>query len=224
MPETSQEQHGERFAVVRLKLVAPRVDPGAQVSVDTAGNGRLKAGQIVAVGGTAHLNAVELRKHAKLIPDRAQVFESRLYLRQGAAHHGQLAADGLEIHVVLEQDARQLAKIHSVLGERCIFQLYCVDAPGVDLAVDQPLQVAVGEFRNGVRKNRSQGLLFSLHSDDIFHRAGIELKMFVRRAFPLMVQQNDEVKVRLAGQMVNGLGHENRAAVNGWSDGIGRDE
>ena len=84
--------------------------------------------KIIAVRGTAHLNAIELGQDLEFITERPQIFKTSFCFSDEAASSGETAADGLEVDVVLEQQASDAVKIPMVLAERGVFELHNVDA------------------------------------------------------------------------------------------------
>ena len=117
-----------------------------------------------------------------------------------------------------------MVELAGVLPHDQVFELQDVDRASVDLAMDQPGQVAVAEFTGSVRFRRSQRFLASGQADDVFGGRANPVQLRVRFPLALVIQQDDQVEVAQPGQFTHGLVHEHAAAVHGRTDRVGRYE
>src|ERR1700693_1977825 len=149
MAKAPEKKHAAGLAPIRLEFITRGLNARAIV-IQFAGQAGNKGQKIIAVFGTANLNAIELGQDLQLIPERPQIFKCRFRFSDQAVGPGETTADGLKIYVVLEQYASDAAKIPVVLAERGVFELHHVYGACVDLAMQQPIEIGVGELAHRV--------------------------------------------------------------------------
>ena len=88
-------------------------------------------------------------------------------------------------------DYLRVAEAAGVLPHHQVFKLQDVNRSGVDLAVDQPGQVAVAEFAGSVRLGRSQRFLASSHPYNVGCGRANPIELRVRFPLALVIQQDD---------------------------------
>ena len=115
-------------------------------------------------------------------------------------------------------------KLARVLPQHRVFELQHVDRARVDLAMDQPRQIAIAEFADRVRLDRAQRLLAAFHAHDIFRGRANPVQLRVGRALALVIQQDDQMQIAQPGQFAHRLIHEHAAAVHRRTNRIRRDE
>ena len=132
--------------------------------------------------------------------------------------------DGLEIDIVLENHAGQPIEAAGVLDERRIFELQYVDATEVDLTMDQPLEMGIGELADCIRRDgcAPAGVASSTHRQLDGRAKGAQL--FVGLALLRRFQQRDHVYFGPLRQLAQCPVHEDATAVDRRADGIRRYE
>ncbi len=222
--EAAHEQHGQRLAPLGPEFIARGVDARAQSVAHPGGEARQIRQQVIAIRRRAHLHLVEPRQHAQFVAQRAQIFVARLQLLGESDHVAQPAPDRLEIDIVLEEGAGDAAVLAAVLRQRGVFELQHVDALLIDLAVDQPVQIFVGEFVHRVRQKRTR-IAYTAAGPHQPLGAGAETaQFFVVLLLPLPIQQFHHVHFGQPRQLPQRLVHEDAAAVHRRADGIRRNE
>jgi hypothetical protein len=148
--EATEEQEGVGLAVTRLEGVGGGVDAGAEVVVETSLEPGEEGFEVLAVIAAADLDAVELGEELKFVTQGAEILKRGLGVVEDSAAGGHGAGDGLEVDVVFEEGAGEVAETAGVLAKDEVFELEDVDVVVVEGAVDGPLDVVGAEFVNGV--------------------------------------------------------------------------
>src|ERR1051325_7995185 len=121
-----------------MKVIGRRIDPGAIAVVQAATSLRKKRSQVFGILPAAYLNSIEPGQELELVADRAKIFPAGNRALQNVTHMREAAGDGLEVHIMLKQNARNMAKAAGILPHHQVFELQDVDRVRTDLAMDQP--------------------------------------------------------------------------------------
>ncbi len=84
---------------------------------------------------------------------------------------------------MLEQDARDAAKLPGVLAHHGVFELQNIDPAIVDLAMNQPREIGISKFAHRVGLDRADRFLPALHAHDVFGRCANAVQFPVQIAF-----------------------------------------
>src|SRR5581483_6750457 len=91
--KTADEQHGQRLAPTRMKVVARGVNSGSQAIADPRGELGKEREEVVAIGGCAHLYLVEARDRAELVAQGAQILDASFEFVHHSGPMSEAAAD-----------------------------------------------------------------------------------------------------------------------------------
>src|ERR1035437_7822441 len=224
MAPTAEKEHGQGFATARPELVAAAIDAGAQTGPHAGRQFGAETQQVIAVRQSAHLHLIEGGQHAEFVAQGAQVFDARLHLIQDADHVAQAAPNGLEVDVVLEQRRSDAAKLAAVLRHGHVLQLQHIDLAAIELAVDEPFQIVIGELANRMRFQRAHAFGPPAGPYQPLGGGAEGAQFLVGRFLRWPVQQLDDVYFGELRHLAQSLVHEDAAAVDGRADEIRRDE
>ena len=125
---------------------------------------------------------------------------------------------------MLEKRADEALERPGVLAERGVFELDHVDAVQQNLALDQPFDLGLLKFVDGVRRDGSEMWIAVGRSHVEFDGFAVAEQFFVGRALRSVIEHHDGVYFARSRQFAQRVIHEQAAAVRGRADGIGRDE
>ena len=125
---------------------------------------------------------------------------------------------------MFEQDVGDLAVILGVLAHVGVVELDNVDFVQEQGAVDDPAEVVVSEFADGVRGDGAEAFGAAFEADEVFGGFALLGEFVVGFALPLFVEEDDEVDVGVFYEFEERLVDEDAAAMDGRADGIGREE
>ena len=125
---------------------------------------------------------------------------------------------------MFEQDVDDLPELFGVLAHVGVLDLEDVDAVEEDGAMDGPAEVVVGELADGVGGEGAEAFGAAFEADEVFGGGAEFGEGVVSGALPLFIEEDDEVDGDVFDEFGEGLRHEDRAAVDGGEDGIGRKE
>ena len=138
----------------------------------------------------------------------------------GAGHEGQAARDGLEIDIVLEQDAGDVLELAGVLSQHRVFELHDIDALR-DRSGDGSAMPNPGcEIREPREARSTQQLRRSHGPDHIFGGRANAIQLFVRGALVGKIEEHNQVQFAQARQLMHRLIHEHAAAMDGRANGV----
>ncbi len=166
-----------------------------------------------------------LRQQAQFVAQRAQILPARLIFSNAPRHVRQPPRDGLEIDVVLEQNAGDVAEPAGILSQHGVFELQHVDRAQINLAMDQPGEIGVAEFARRVRLDRSERLSAGRPCARCTRTdAQMRSSSSCASRSCSMIQQDDQMQIAKPREFANGLVHEDAAAVDRRADRIRGDE
>ena len=224
MTEAAQKEKRERLPACTAKIVQRGIDPGAIVVIDSSLQSGQERLEVLRIIFAANLDAIRLGEQFQLVTQRTEIFPTRIEALEDARHKRQAPRDGLEVDVVLKQDARDSAKLAGVLTEHGVFQLQHVNSTQEKLAMDQPAQVRISEFPHRMGLQRADGFLPSFHANNVFRRGAEAIELRVGGTLLLKVEQHDQMQFAQAREFAHRLIHEYTAPVDGRTNGIGRNE
>ena len=172
----------------------------------------------------AHLNAIDT---SAAVAARIEAPADTRTSRSSAAsrfHARQLARDRLEVDIVLEQDARNLAELTRILPHRHVLELQHVDVLQQNLTMDQPFEVAIAELRHRMRMQRIRTNAHGPSCERQTPPTRIARQLSCAARCVLKIEQHDQVQSRESRQLGRRLIHEHAAAVSRRADRIRRDE
>ena len=108
-----------------------------------------------------------------------------------------------------------------ILAERRVLELQHVDPFQIQLPVNQPVQLFVGELADGVRDDRPRAVHATRRAHQKFSRCAEIPQLLLRRSLPGLLEQRHHVHLAKLGERAQCLIHEYAAAMHRRTDRIG---